>query len=191
MPRESPTRSWRENVISRRRDSKSATVPTGLGAQAPPPEFIVVSRLLTAYRHSVTARCGWLPAAVFNIGLWWLVVRWVASHLASEGAPLPIAFDGRFPPFLGWYAAYYLSILTIIGWAWVANAWTRWNCRQITGTRRRLEYRATGLEMLWRTVAAVLTCFLVIPIPWVMNWYMRWYVSQFTLTERPSEPASR
>jgi hypothetical protein len=134
----------------------------------------------------------WVQIALFpvNIALWWLVVRWIASSLASDGAPMPTAFDGSFQDFLGWYVAYYLSLFTIIGWAWVANAWTRWTCRKITGTRRRLEFHATGLEMLWRTIVAVLTCFLVIPIPWVMNWYMRWYVSQFTLTGRVADPSS-
>jgi len=131
----------------------------------------------------------WVQIALFpvNIALWWLVVRWIASNLASDGTPLPLAFDGSFPDFLGWYVAYYLSIFTIIGWAWVANAWTRWTCRHITGSRRQLEYHATGLEMLWRTLVAVLTCFLVIPIPWVMTWYMRWFVSRFTLTERVAD----
>jgi len=132
----------------------------------------------------------WVQIALFpiQIYLWWLALRWVASHLASEGTPLPIKFEGPFLTFLGWYVAYYLSILTIIGWAWVANAWTRWNCRQITGSRRRLEYHATGLEVLWRTIVTVLGCLLVIPIPWVVNWYLRWYVSQFRLTGRAAAP---
>ena len=76
-----------------------------------------------------------------------------------------------------------LSFLTIIGWAWVVTAWTRWICRNISGTRREIIFNASGLEVLWRTVVLIIACAFLIPIPWVMRWYATWIVSQFALAE--------
>jgi len=157
------------------------------------PVFVTLSLLgYVSSIERVWPEYWWVQFALVpaNIGLWWLVLRWIASNLASDGTRLPIAFNGSYAGFLGWHVAYYLSILTIIGWAWVANAWTRWMCLRVTGSRRELQYHATGTEFLWRTVVTVCSCFLIIPIPWVLTWYMRWYVSQFTLTERVSNLTS-
>jgi GYF domain 2 len=114
----------------------------------------------------------------------WMVVRWVASSLSSNGQPLPTDFDGSALGYVGWTLLMYVSIITIVGWAWVVTAWMRWICRNVSGTHREIAFNATGLEVLWRTVLFVLGCALVIPIPWVLRWYTGWYVSQFALVER-------
>ena len=114
----------------------------------------------------------------------WMLVRWLASHLASNGQLLPIAFDGSVVTFVGWQLLMYASFFTIIGWAWVVTAWTRWICRNISGTRREVIFKATGLEVLWRTLVFAIACAFIIPIPWMMRWYNGWYVSQFALVER-------
>jgi hypothetical protein len=114
----------------------------------------------------------------------WMSVRWIAANLSSSGTPLPVAFNGSALGYIGWYLLMYLSVITIIGWAWVIAAWMRWICRNIEGTRREVLFSATGWEMLWRTVLFALGCALLIPIPWVMRWYTSWYVSQFALVER-------
>jgi hypothetical protein len=114
----------------------------------------------------------------------WMIVRWVASNLSSNGQPLPIAFTGSALTYVGWSVLTYISLITIIGWAWVITAWMRWNCRNISGTRREITFLATGWEVLWRTVLFVLACAFLIPIPWVLRWYTTWYVSQFALVER-------
>jgi GYF domain 2 len=122
-----------------------------------------------------------IPLSAF---LAWMVLRWIASHLTSNGQPLPIAFNGSAITFIGWQLLLYVSFITIIGWAWVAAAWTRWICRHISGTRREIVFNGTGLQILWRTIVFSIGCGFLIPIPWVMRWYTRWYVSQFALIER-------
>jgi hypothetical protein len=78
----------------------------------------------------------------------------------------------------------FLSVITVIGWAWVITAWMRWICRNVAGTRREIVFGATGWQVLWRTVLFGLGCALLIPIPWAMRWYATWYVSRFALVER-------
>jgi uncharacterized protein DUF4339 len=114
----------------------------------------------------------------------WMLLRWLASNLSSNGQPLPTAFNGSALTFIGWQILLYVSFITIIGWAWVATAWMRWNCRNIAGTRREIVFNASGLELLWRTVVFAIGCAFIIPIPWVLRWLASWYVSQFELVER-------
>ena len=114
----------------------------------------------------------------------WMVIRWIASNLSSNGQPLPIAFNGSALGFVGWQLLLYLSVITIVGWAWVITAWMRWICRNIDGTHREVIFNASGLEVLWRTIVFAIGCVFIIPIPWVLRWYARWYVSQFALVER-------
>jgi hypothetical protein len=122
-----------------------------------------------------------IPVQAF---LSWMTVRWIMANLSSNGERLPIAFKGSALGYVGWYLLMYISVITIIGWAWVITAWMRWTCRNVSGTRREVVFNATGWQMLWRTVLFSLGCGLVIPIPWVMRWYTRWYVAQFALVER-------
>jgi hypothetical protein len=114
----------------------------------------------------------------------WMVARWVVANLSSNGQQLPVSFTGSALTYVGWNVLMYLSMITIIGWAWVITAWMRWNCRNVSGTRREIVFNATGLGMLWRTVLFALGCGFLIPIPWVLRWYTGWYVSQFALVER-------
>ena len=114
----------------------------------------------------------------------WMLIRWIASNLSSNGQQLPIAFEGSAVTFIGWQLLMYLSFLTIIGWAWVATAITRWICRNVSGTHREIVFNASGLDVLWRTLLMAIGCVFLIPIPWVMRWYAQWYVSQFALVER-------
>jgi hypothetical protein len=125
-----------------------------------------------------------LIAFVGQAYLSWMIVRWIAGNLSSNGQPLPIAFDGNVLHYIGWHVLLAISSITIIGWAWVVTAWMRWNCRNVTGTHREILFNATGLEMLWRTLVFALACAFIIPIPWMLRWYIRWYVSQFELVER-------
>ena len=114
----------------------------------------------------------------------WMVIRWIASNLSSNGQPLPIAFNGSALGYVGWQVLLYVSFITIVGWAWVATAWMRWICRNTEGTQREVIFTATGLEVLWRTIVFVIASIFIIPIPWVLAWFGRWYASQFALAER-------
>jgi GYF domain 2 len=114
----------------------------------------------------------------------WMVIKWIAANLSSNGQPLPIAFNGSVLGYVGWQVLLYLSIITIVGWAWVITAWMRWICSNISGTNREVIFNASGLEVLWRTIVFAIGCAFILPIPWVLRWYARWYVSQFALVER-------
>jgi hypothetical protein len=125
-----------------------------------------------------------LVAFIGQAYLSWMVVRWIASNLSSNGQPLPISFNGSPLVYVGWQVLVAISLITIVGWAWVVVAQTKWICRNIAGTHREILFNATGLEVLWRTLVFGIGCAFIIPIPWMMRWYARWFVSQFELAER-------
>jgi hypothetical protein len=110
-----------------------------------------------------------------------MIARWFCRNLAWEGQTSQLAFTGGYWPWLGWYVLTILSILTVIGWAWVVTAWMRWMCRHVEGSARKLAFTAGGWSFLWRSVLFFLSCFLVVPIPWTLCWYTRWLVSQCAL----------
>ncbi|MBS0530659.1 MAG: hypothetical protein JSS22_14920, partial [Proteobacteria bacterium] len=119
-----------------------------------------------------------------QIALYWLFLKWFIANLASNGQPLGLSFTGSIWAYLGWSVLSFVSILTIIGWAWVYAAWARWFCQNIQGTRREVIFHGTGLEFLWRGIAALIASSFIIPIPWVYRWIMRWLASQTELAER-------
>ena len=114
----------------------------------------------------------------------WMTVRWFVANISSNGQRLPLAFTGEPLIYVGWYLLGIVSIVTIIGWAWVMTAFMRWVCRNIAGTRREVTFIASGWQVLWRTMLFSLGVVLIIPIPWALSWYLRWTVSQFELVER-------
>lgn len=124
-------------------------------------------------------------AAIVGQGyLSWVILRWIVSHLSSNGQPLPLTFDGSASTYVGWYLLLVISGITIVGPAWVMVAQTRWICRNIGGTNREILFKATGLEILWRTLVWVISCIFIIPIPWTLRWYLQWMISQFELVDR-------
>ena len=110
-----------------------------------------------------------------------IIVRWFWRNLVWEGQTAPLTFAGGYWAMLGWYVLTILSIITIIGWAWVCTAWMRWMCRHVEGSVRQLVFTATGWGLLWRSVLFFLSCIVLVPIPWTMHWYTRWLVSQCAL----------
>ncbi len=119
-----------------------------------------------------------------QFGLYWLAIKWFVANIASNGQPLGLSFSGSYWGYLGWNILSALSIITIIGWAWVYTAQMRWMCRHVEGTRREIVFNATGLEFLWRSLVTGLGCIFIVTIPWVMRWFIRWQVSQVALVER-------
>lgn len=129
----------------------------------------------------VSLRLILIPVEAF---LSWIIIRWIATNLSSNGQQLPISFEGSALGYIGWYVLMFLSFITVIGWAWVVTAWMRWICRNVAGTHREILFKASGLDVLWRTIVFVVACAFLIPIPWVLRWYAHWYVSQFELAPR-------
>lgn len=113
-----------------------------------------------------------------------LIQRWLVANITWEGQKQPLRFTGGFWPLLGWSVLLPLSVLSIIGWAWVATAWARWTCRHIEGSSRELVFTASGFDYLWRALVFAFTAIFIIPIPWTVRWFARWLVSQFALVER-------
>jgi hypothetical protein len=122
-----------------------------------------------------------IPVQVF-LGL--LITRWLVANIVWEGQDAPLRFTGGFWPMLGWAALGILSVITIIGWAWVVTAWARWICRHVEGSSRQLIFTASGWSYLWRTVVFIITAVFLIPIPWTLRWFITWAVSQYALVER-------
>jgi len=93
-----------------------------------------------------------LVATLAYIAIYWLFVKWFVANLASNGQPLGLSFSGTPWAYASWMLLFFVSIITIIGWAWVYVAWIRWFCRNIQGTRREVTFVGTGLEFLWRAI---------------------------------------
>lgn len=133
---------------------------------------------------------------VVQVVLYWLFIKWLIANIASDGQPLGLSFSGTFWAYLGWAVLLFLSVLTIIGCAWVYTAWTRWFCRHLQGTRRTVIFNGSGLEFLFYGIATGIGCFLIIPTPWVLRMFGQWFASQFavvprdTTSERVIEAAS-
>ncbi len=123
---------------------------------------------------------------IVQVVLYWLLIKWMIANLASNGQPLGLSFTGSVWAYIGWNLLFAISIITIIGWAWVAAAQMRWFCRSIEGTRREIVFKGSGLDILWRGIVAAILCALIIPIPWVYRWIMNWFASQTELVPRGS-----
>lgn len=125
-------------------------------------------------------------SVVVYVVLYWLLLRWVIGNLASNGQPLGLSFSGSFPAFVGWMLLAIVSVITIIGWAWVYSATMRWICSNIQGTRRAVVFKGSGWGYLWRMLLTSLAASFLIPIPWVYRWMIRWQLSQTELLPRGS-----
>lgn len=123
---------------------------------------------------------------IVQLVLYWLLIKWMVANLASNGQPLGLSFTGSIWAYVGWNLLFAISIITIVGWAWVAAAQMRWFCRSIEGTRREIIFKGSGLDILWRGIVAAILCSLIIPIPWVYRWIMNWFASQTELAPRGS-----
>jgi GYF domain 2 len=113
-----------------------------------------------------------------------LITRWFFANLVWEGQDAQLRFTGGYWPMLGWALFIVVSVISIIGWAWVITACGRWFCRHVEGSSRQLVFTATGWGYLWRAVVFVITSIFLIPIPWMLRWFMGWVVSQYSLVER-------
>ena len=108
------------------------------------------------------------------------VVRWFFSHMQlSTGHNL--RFEGDYWPFVGWYLLWFVSFITIIGWAWVSSGGMRWLCRNVDLGQEHLEFVGSGVEFLWRGIIALLGSILIITIPWLAVWYIRWITSNILI----------
>lgn len=127
---------------------------------------------------------------IVQLVLHWLFLKWMIANLAAGGQPLGLSFSGSVWAFLGWAVLGIVSVITIIGWAWVWTASMRWLCDNIQGTRRAVIFNGSGLDFLWRVIVAAIAASFIIPIPWVYRWMMRWIASQTELADRDARAIS-
>ena len=133
--------------------------------------------------HIIGGRSTNFLSFLIEIALGWAALRWFFANLSSGGQPLGLSFSGSYWMYLGWNLLGALSTITIIGWAWVYTAQTRWVYRNVDGTHREIVFKASGLEYLWRAFVCFIGCIFIIPIPWVARWMMGWLASQTVLAE--------
>jgi hypothetical protein len=157
-----------------------------LGFSGQPMDIWWVFMLLAACTYGGATGIPYLRIILIPVQAYlsWMTVKWIVANITSNGQPLQLSFIGDALHYVGWYVLLSISFITIIGWAWVTTAWTRWMFRNIDGTRREIIFNASGLDVLWRTLVFAIGCAFIIPIPWVLGWYTRWYFSQIALAPR-------
>lgn len=151
---------------------------TGTAAQIWFPMMLVYLLALPGYKES------WISLILLplTLYLWILIFQWFVKNI-TLGCGTRLSFTGSFWEYLGYVLLCYLSIVTIVGWAWVARALIKWFCRHIKGGQHKVEFTGTGSEILWRTLVTILACVVIIPIPWITLWLVKWYASQFVITK--------
>jgi hypothetical protein len=112
-------------------------------------------------------------AALFSA----MILRWVCAKTSTGDGTVRIAFAGSYWGYVGWSLLLYVSVVSVIGWAWVIKFMVRWVCRSMTGSQR-FDFVGTGWAILWRTMAFCLGGIVIIPFPWLLRWYTAWLISQ-------------
>lgn len=122
-----------------------------------------------------------LQLVVFLINSWLflLLTQWFVANVKSDDGRLSIGFAGSVAGYIGWHLLLLVSMITIIGWAWVLKFFLQWICRNVAGTMA-FDFVGSGWSILWRTVVFILVSSLIIPIPWMLRWLMNWYASHIT-----------
>jgi uncharacterized membrane protein YjgN (DUF898 family) len=117
------------------------------------------------------------------------VISWYVSSVELSPGP-QLTFTGTYGQLLGWYLLVGISIYSIIGWAWASAAMYRWFARNTRGAGVEFQFHGKGHQILWRVLVYVLTCILIIPIPWMALWLTRWMVQNVTMTRSVSASAA-
>jgi hypothetical protein len=122
-----------------------------------------------------------VEAALYFLGVWGSLnlLRWFVRHVElSAGDRLD--FHGTYLELAGWQILLGLSVLTVIGWAWVMSAIGRWLAGESRGGDVRLRFHASGGDMLGHTLAALCFSIPIVTIPWAWTWYARFLVRNIT-----------
>ena len=120
-----------------------------------------------------------------------VVYRWFVAGIKLTGGP-DLHFTGRYFPLLGWTLLIGVSLLTIIGWAWVSTAFFRWLAINVEGDAVGFEFEGSGWGFLWRMSVVVglpFACILILAlngITWAWSWVAitPWILLTWTLVIR-------
>ncbi len=118
-----------------------------------------------------------------GIPLSWAFFRWYVNH-AQLGAG-SFRFDGSVWGYIGWTLLTYLSILTIVGWAWVMAVFYRWIAGNVRHAEGTVQFVGQGHQILWRIPALILFCLPIVTMPWAIKWIVCWLIQQFEWRRRP------
>jgi hypothetical protein len=118
--------------------------------------------------------------AIVNWCLTLALIHWFVANVQSDDRRMSPEFGGSLLAFIGWQLLLVLSLVTVIGWAWVLGGYMRWMCRSIRGNAM-FDFTGSGFAILWRTVVFLALCSLILPIPWMLRWLANWYVSRITV----------
>ena len=147
---------WYARWFASRMRLSNGTAPTFTGT---PSSVAVVAMLYAIFiLVSVTYQGDELSRnimALAGIPLGWAVLRRFVNH-AQLGAG-SFRFDGSVWGYIGWTLLTYLSILTIVGWAWAMAAFYRWIARHIRHAEGTLRFVGKGHQILWRLLVGVLS----------------------------------
>jgi hypothetical protein len=142
--------------------------------------YIIVGMAVMVWVHQL--RVAW-ASPLATLATWVLtvyVMRWFCANLRTEDDRLRLSFNGEVLAFVGWNILFVVSLITIIGWAWVLKAMMKWLCSNVRGTVG-FTFDATGLAILGHTLLLILMCAFIIPIPWALQWYSNWFASQISV----------
>ncbi len=139
---------------------------------------LVINLLQNLMNISFLASLGLTILSIFiSAALWLKIFHWFFQNI-ELGCGTRLKFTGEYLPYLGWSLLVFISVYTIIGWAWATAGMIRWFCRNLEGEENVLVFIGTGWGILWRSFVTGLASLFIIPIPWVMLWLVKWYVSQ-------------
>ena len=144
--------------------------------------YILIGLAVLGWLHNVHHAGVSAAVTLATIALTVPVLRWFCANVRTEDGQLRITFDGEALAYLGWNLLFIVSLLTIIGWAWVLKAMLQWICRNIRGSVG-FTFNASGLAILGHGFLLCLMCVFIIPIPWAMRWYADWFASQFSAAQ--------
>ena len=144
--------------------------------------------IILSFHSGLDDELAWLQwvATLVAIPVGWAYIRWFINHTQLGGHPL--RFDGSVWAYIGWILLTYVSIFTIIGWAWVAAAFYRWFAGHVQDAGAQVRFMGKGHQVLWRVIVYILFCLPIVTLPWAMRWILRWYVRQFELNRQTSLP---
>ncbi len=143
---------------------------------------------------------------VVAIYVYRVIIRWSIAGIELTNGP-DFRFTGRYLPLAGWLLVLVLSIITIIGWAWVATGFLRWFAGNVEGDGVGFDFVGRAWGLLWRAMAFLvvfiaLTYSYVVsasPVPlileliwalWVGVWLLKWVMRSVVLFRLAPSPGT-
>lgn len=133
-----------------------------------------------SFMHSWISNVLLIPITIY---LHYSIICWVVNSIELD-SDKRLRFLGTFLEYLWRIVLLVLSILSVIGWAWVAASFARWFFKNTGHDSYDFEFFGSGEQILWRTLATILGCVLIIPIPWVTLWLFKWFLSNVRVSSR-------